>query len=1331
MTSTAIIVILEKITSKDKDFRYMATSDLLHELQKDSFKVDMEQERKLCNVILTQLEDPSGDISNLAVSCLGHLARKVAEPRAEDLVRQLCDKVAGGAAGGAGAGGGGSSSAAASKARDAQREIAAIGLKALLKELAAAASASLAANATAIIAGRMLEGLAAHKDDADVTGHVLDILAELIGRFGGLLPADTQGRVRDALLAALMGEGRLLLRKKALQGLAALSVYLSDDALGGVVGPLLAALQQPGVKPDFARTYVQAVGQVSRAVGYRFGRYLAVAVPLAVSHCDKAAEGDDELREHCLQALEGFVLRCPHDTRPLLEAVLAAALRYLRYDPNFAADDDDEDGGGGSGGDDDMSGGEDDEDADGDDGDEYSDDEDMSWKVRRAATRILMALVSRYPDALPALYKAALGELVGRFEREREEGVKGDVFAAVGELLGQVGATAGRYTAAAGDAASPVALLAADTALIVKAAAKQLKDKSAKTRVGALGVLRQLVAVQAAVAADAEAGADGGGAAAAVPGSVVDVLVPGLLAALNDKSGNTGLKIEALSFLRQLLAAAPPALFQPHTKTLGGGVFACVGERYYKVAAEALRCCEALVGVLRPEAAAPVPPSQQPQVAPLYKAVMARLSATDQDQEVKECAISAMAAAAARLGDSLAPELPGVLRVLLERLRNETTRLTAVKAITTLASSPLVPGELLATGGGGGGSADGGVAGELTSFLRKANRLLRQASLVALEALASRYPPAFDGAVLPAAVEAAAALVGDGDVALAALALRFLVGLMAMPGPAGAAAAAAGGGQGARAGAGAGAQGGALEVLEAFFAALAAASGQSSDALLALLLEAGRAEAAAAATGAAAAAGSSSKQAQHSVARCVAALATSPAAAAAGAAAGAAGANNKVAATVDMLLSTVNSAKDPGSQRLALLCLGEIGGRADLAALPAVAAAASAALAAPGSPEEVRAAASHALGGVTRGNLRHFMPGLLAQIGGAAAAPKQQYLLLQALNDVITTLAAPSGAAKAADLGPETADQVLALLLGAAEAEEECRAVVAECCGRLALLHPGKVLPALLERTRAPSANMRAMVVSAVKAAVVDRPHDVDAALQGGGVLLDFLRLMGDEDRHVRRAAVVALSGCAHAKPGLVAAGLPGLLPLLYGQTAVREDLIRVVDLGPFKHRIDDGLELRKAAFECLDILHDCGPLRDRLEPAAFLGALESGLGDHADVKAPCHTLLTKLAATDPGAVLTAAERLVVPLEKTLTTRLKSDAVKQEIDRHEDMLRSCLRCVDSLAHVPGADSNAAFQGFLRKVVLATPALKDKYALVQRERLEAEAGAAGGDAMDTA
>jgi hypothetical protein len=36
-------------------------------------------------------------------------------------------------------------------------------------------------------------------------------------------------------------------------------------------------------------------------VGYRFGRHLPSALPLIVTHCEKAGEGDEELRENCLQ----------------------------------------------------------------------------------------------------------------------------------------------------------------------------------------------------------------------------------------------------------------------------------------------------------------------------------------------------------------------------------------------------------------------------------------------------------------------------------------------------------------------------------------------------------------------------------------------------------------------------------------------------------------------------------------------------------------------------------------------------------------------------------------------------------------------------------------------------------------------------------------------------------------------------------------------------------------------------------------------------------------------------------------------------------------------
>ncbi|ONM01359.1 Alpha-dioxygenase 1 [Zea mays] len=68
MVNLNITNILEKMTGKDKDYRYMATSDLLSELNKESFKADQDLEPKL-TIIVQQLEDASGDVSGLAVKC--------------------------------------------------------------------------------------------------------------------------------------------------------------------------------------------------------------------------------------------------------------------------------------------------------------------------------------------------------------------------------------------------------------------------------------------------------------------------------------------------------------------------------------------------------------------------------------------------------------------------------------------------------------------------------------------------------------------------------------------------------------------------------------------------------------------------------------------------------------------------------------------------------------------------------------------------------------------------------------------------------------------------------------------------------------------------------------------------------------------------------------------------------------------------------------------------------------------------------------------------------------------------------------------------------------
>ena len=63
----------------------------------------------------------------------------------------------------------------------------------------------------------------------------------------------------------------------------------------------------------------------------------------------------------------------------------------------------------------------------------------------------------------------------------------------------------------------------------------------------------------------------------------------------------------------------------------------------------------------------------------------------------------------------------------------------------------------------------------------------------------------------------------------------------------------------------------------------------------------------------------------------------------------------------------------------------------------------------------------------------------------------------------------------------------------------------------------------------------------------------------------------------VRRAAIAFINSCAHNNPEKLRRHIKGApLKALYQETKVRPELIREVMMGPFKHKIDDGLEIRK-----------------------------------------------------------------------------------------------------------------------------------------------------------
>lgn len=81
-------------------------------------------------------------------------------------------------------------------------------------------------------------------------------------------------------------------------------------------------------------------------------------------------------------------------------------MKYLQHDPNYNYDDENND--------EDMEMGNEEE--DGDSNGDYSDDDDLSWKVRRASAKCLEAIISTRHDMINDFYQSISPALIARYK---------------------------------------------------------------------------------------------------------------------------------------------------------------------------------------------------------------------------------------------------------------------------------------------------------------------------------------------------------------------------------------------------------------------------------------------------------------------------------------------------------------------------------------------------------------------------------------------------------------------------------------------------------------------------------------------------------------------------------------------------------------------------------------------------------------------------------------------------------------------------------------------------------------------------------------------------
>ena len=104
------------------------------------------------------------------------------------------------------------------------------------------------------------------------------------------------------------------------------------------------------------------------------------------------------------------------------------------------------------------------------------------------------------------------------------------------------------------------------------------------------------------------------------------------------------------------------------------------------------------------------------------------------------------------------------------------------------------------------------------------------------------------------------------------------------------------------------------------------------------------------------------------------------------------------------------------------------------------------------------------------------------------------------------------------------------------------------------------------------------MAIQALRFTLAESDEAFDEVLKPS--LAKMLGIMlNDPNIENRRLALGTLNSASHNKSEIIAPLLGSLVPFVLKDSKPDPDLIREVQMGPFKHKVDDGLELRKVSF--------------------------------------------------------------------------------------------------------------------------------------------------------
>lgn len=1293
-TAHNVAQLLPKLNDDDPDFRFMALSDL-HDIlvvaHSGLLQHDEVTSAKTVEGLLSTLVDTNGEVQNQAVKCLGPFVNKIPDKTLPVMIDKLSNL---------------------QTDNTVDQSIPALALRevvvSLPRPIAGVARGKPVLDAYSAISRVLIprligyyvippaqqglpsppKGMLQVDLEKGTDSNAIDVLTEVARCFGPMLQ-DVEIQALQKITFEILENARAssMMKKKSVTAISTLAGYFSDQLLSSFLSRVIELLRDVHLPRSKRKLYITILGSMARSIPRKFGPYLKTLAPFVLSALsaqeqdeemdvsDDEGERDpeiDDVLEAALIALEGFLASCSQDMRMYTDETIDAATRFLKYDPNLAQDDDEDDDAMAS----------DEEDAlEGDDFEEeagYDDDEDASWKVRRCAAKVLYTLISTRSngDLLDdgTLYNKVAPALITRF-KEREENVRLEVLAALSNLVKKSGdgptpvkfadehAPGGSmmpppsrkrrrggsdasmfdlhassslsmgYASPAPAGTPPVgprASLAKLSPEIVKGVAQLLKQSSCPptTKQASIVLIKDIVITQ-------RGGLEG----------YLHQLSEPVMEAAKTSSGSTSsasatansLRIQALQLIGAIADTHPSKTIQPYLAPIVTALLRGVKDKYSKLSIEALAATEQVIKALTPPRSAASGTQNQQHLEQLYEALVNRIAANDADVEVRRSAIHVLGLFLGRSSGTeglLSPQKRTTgLELLAERLKNELTRLASVRAIDSIAAHTKAQNELSA-------QWVRNVTLELSAQLRKASRALRGASLSALRTLAlnpfSRSQ--LDGQTKAQVVDMLLPLLNATDLHLLGPALVILATFVKDD-----------------------AKSIMTPQLNSALCQVVqgSISGSSLDALLKLVRTIGEQRA-----------GQALMQSllqevgvagyAEVVGKVIGNLLVYG--------------GSSVGVKLEQFVTELETAQDDKRKCLALVVLGESALR--LGSQSTV------------DPklfikhfsiqsEQVPLAAAVALGRAGAGSVSKYLPVILSSMGQPSAP---QYLFLHAIKEILQQEDTES------EIIPYTSTLWQNLVV--ASQLEDNKAIGAECIGRLTIIDPKTYLPQLQAFLGDLKGSVRAMVISALRYTFTDTDEAYDEYLRPIVVPM-LVQMLNEPDLENRRLALMTFNSAMHNKPDIILPALDQLLPLAMKETVVKPELIREVQMGPFKHKVDDGLEIRKSAYETLYALLEKAFARlSPIEVSDFFDRIVAGITDEHDIRILCNLMLTKLMVIAPDQVHSRLEPIAENFRTVLLIKPKENAVKQEVEKIHEGAKGVLKVSAQLNKQMGSEGGA-------------------------------------------